>query len=327
MLWHVSALCSFLWLSSILFYEYNIIHIYQLMNNYWDCFCFGDIKKCLVCFAHFLFFVHHALYSTVFVSSLPSSTLLILKRVLWTFYCVSQRTETYFLKITWKYLFHFVKNYFISYLFGVSYFIHVNFVTCFKILLSRFVLKVNLLRLFIWPPGASAAVHGVSTWGMQTLHCVRMCTCGGRVAWPVIESGPLHREHGVSAPGLPGMLLRGILLTFSLSLVLFSLVVSQLPPSGFPEILSLEPELTVGLRVPVSPMAHHFSQVNPPGPSIFTNSSWWDPFWYFATSGVFLVSLEIQFFSASRYFQFWSLALCWLLLYFTFWVLFLLWFN
>ena len=72
MLWHVSAVCSFLLLGSILFYGYNIIHIYQLMDIYWNCFCFGDIKKCLLCFAHFLFFVHHALYSTVFDSS-PSS--------------------------------------------------------------------------------------------------------------------------------------------------------------------------------------------------------------------------------------------------------------
>ena len=93
------------------------------------------------------------------------------------------------------------------------------------------------------------------------------------VARPVIEPGPLHREHGVSAPGLPGRLLRGTLLTFPLSLILFPLVVSQLPPSGFPEILSPEPELTLGLRVPVSPMVHHYSQENPPGPSIFTNSS------------------------------------------------------
>ena len=49
MLWHISALCSFLLLGSILFYGYNIIHIYQLMDIYWNCFCFGDIKKCLFC--------------------------------------------------------------------------------------------------------------------------------------------------------------------------------------------------------------------------------------------------------------------------------------
>ena len=116
----------FLLLGSILFYGYNITHIYQLMDIYWNCFCFGDIKKCLVCFARFLFFVHQALYSTVFDSSPPSSSLLILKRILWTFYSVSQRTETYFLKTTWKYLVYFVKNYFISYLFGVSYFICIN---------------------------------------------------------------------------------------------------------------------------------------------------------------------------------------------------------
>ena len=65
-------------------------------------------------------------------------------------FLLSQRTETYFLKITWRYLFYFVKNYFISYLFGVKLFYLCYFVICLETLLSRFVLKVNLLRLCIY---------------------------------------------------------------------------------------------------------------------------------------------------------------------------------